>query len=111
MEKGKEHSSSTNVVVLSCCVCGYARREASHANHVAGDLQRAVLSTKYVMSGAVDVPLHPPGMPYLKVPPMGDVEVTDEQGNGIGHVNFKTKSAPPPPPPTIIKFGDVGVAP
>jgi len=50
-------------------------------------------------------------MPYLKAPPMGDVEVTDEKGNGIGHVNFKTESAPPPPPPTIIKFGDVGVAP
>lgn len=74
-------------------------------------MQRAVLATKYTMSGNVDVPLHPPGMPYLKAPPMGDVEVTDEKGNGIGHVNFKTESAPPPPPPTIIKFGDVGVAP
>ena len=42
---------------------------------------------------------------------MGDVQVTDPDGNPIGHVNFKTMPPPPAPPPTIIRFGDVGVAP
>lgn len=74
-------------------------------------VSRSQLRQQYVMSGNIDVPQHPPGMPYVKVPPMGDVGITSPDGNQIGHVTFNTLPLPPPPPPTIIRFGDVGVAP
>jgi len=65
----------------------------------------------YKMSGAIDVPTHPPGMPYIKSDPMGKMAITDPTGNQLGDVNFATAPEPVPPPPTVIRFGDVGVAP
>ena len=65
----------------------------------------------FQVSGAMDVPEHPPGMPYIKSPPMGEMELTGPDGESLGVVNLKTAPAPPAPPPTIIRFGDVGVAP
>uniref|UniRef100_A0A7S0VU92 Uncharacterized protein n=1 Tax=Hemiselmis tepida TaxID=464990 RepID=A0A7S0VU92_9CRYP len=90
------------VVCATACLVALAASPAQRA---------VVLTSKYTVTGDVDVPEHPPGMPYVKVPPMGDVAVTDPDGNAIGHVNFKTLPPPPAPPPTIIRFGDVGVAP
>ena len=51
------------------------------------------------------------GVPYIKAPPMGKVELTGPSGESMGVVNFKTAPKPPAPPPTIVRFGDVGVAP
>jgi len=42
---------------------------------------------------------------------MGKVELTGPSGESMGVVNFKTAPKPPAPPPTIVRFGDVGVAP
>ncbi|KAJ1492589.1 hypothetical protein T484DRAFT_2904361 [Baffinella frigidus] len=63
------------------------------------------------MSGAIDVPTHPPGMPYVKMDPMGKMAITNPDGDQLGSVNFQTAPDPIPPPPTIIRFGSVGVAP
>ena len=65
----------------------------------------------YKMSGSIDVPTHPPGMPYIKTDPMGKMAITDPDGNQLGNVNFQTAPEAPAPPPTTIRFGDVGVAP
>ena len=51
------------------------------------------------------------GVPYIKAPPMGKVQLTGPSGENMGYVNFKTAPLPPAPPPTIVRFGDVGVAP
>jgi hypothetical protein len=42
---------------------------------------------------------------------MGKVQLTGPSGENMGYVNFKTAPLPPAPPPTIVRFGDVGVAP
>ena len=42
---------------------------------------------------------------------MGKVQLTGPSGESMGYVNFKTAPRPPAPPPTIVRFGDVGVAP
>jgi hypothetical protein len=65
----------------------------------------------YAVGGSFQVPESPPGMPYVKAPPMGEVTLTSPDGENLGKVHIKTAPAPPGPPPTIIKFGDVGVAP
>jgi len=65
----------------------------------------------YSMSGGFDVPDHPPGVPWIKAPPMGKVQLTGPSGESMGYVNFKTAPQAPAPPPTIVRFGDVGVAP
>ena len=51
------------------------------------------------------------GVPYIKAPPMGKVQLTGPSGEVMGTVNIKTAPMPPAPPPTIVRFGDVGVAP
>ena len=51
------------------------------------------------------------GVPWIKAPPMGKVQLTGPSGENMGYVNFKTAPLPPAPPPTIVRFGDVGVAP
>mmetsp|Transcript_30044 Transcript_30044/g.47108 ORF Transcript_30044/g.47108 Transcript_30044/m.47108 type:complete len:356 (-) Transcript_30044:2506-3573(-) len=63
------------------------------------------------MSGNFQVPESPPGMPYIKAPPMGEVNLISPDGESLGKVAIKTAPPPPGPPPTVIKFGDVGVAP
>jgi len=66
---------------------------------------------QFKMSGAIDVPTHPPGMPYVKTDPMGTMTVTNPDGDILGDVTFKSMPNAPAPPPTVIRFGDVGVAP
>jgi len=65
----------------------------------------------FSVTGGFDVPDHPPGVPWIKAPPMGKVQLTGPSGESMGYVNFKTAPRPPAPPPTIVRFGDVGVAP
>jgi hypothetical protein len=66
---------------------------------------------QFNVNGGLNVPNHPPGMPYIKTDPMGSFDVTTPNGDNIGRVSVKTQPAPVAPPPTVIRFGDVGVAP
>ena len=66
---------------------------------------------QFSMSGGLEVPDHPPGMKWVKTDPMGSFEVTTPDGDSLGRIRVKTLPPPPAPPPTIIRFGDVGVAP
>jgi len=66
---------------------------------------------QFQVNGGLEVPDHPPGMKYVKTDPFGSFEVTTPDGNSLGKIKVKTLPPPPAPPPTIIRFGDVGVAP
>jgi len=66
---------------------------------------------QFSVNGGLEVPDHPPGMKYIKTDPIGAFDVTSPDGDSLGRIHVKTLPAPPAPPPTIIRFGDVGVAP
>lgn len=93
-------------VVYFCVVLS-----ATTASSRSSLLSRQEQLAGYTMSGAIDVPTHPPGMPYVKMDPMGKMAITNPDGDQLGSVNFQTAPDPIPPPPTIIRFGSVGVAP
>jgi len=66
---------------------------------------------QFSVNGGLEVPDHPPGMKWIKTDPIGSFDVTSPDGDSLGRIHVKTLPAPPAPPPTIIRFGDVGVAP
>ncbi|EKX31475.1 hypothetical protein GUITHDRAFT_122336 [Guillardia theta CCMP2712] len=70
----------------------------------------AQMLDQFHVAGAMEVPEHPPGMPYVKTDPIGSFEVTTPNGDSLGNVRIKTLPAPAAPPPTIIRFGDVAVS-
>jgi len=113
------------VCVLAGCVALAARRPAAlqqlmPALDLSGYYAQQEAAPQYAptqmlpqfsVNGGLEVPDHPPGMKYVKTDPMGSFEVTSPEGDTLGTVKVKTLPPPPAPPPTIIRFGDVGVAP
>eukprot|EP00960_Hanusia_phi_P067225 766577-Hanusia_phi.AAC.2 len=115
---GRYLLASVLAVAAVCVVVLFTGRASSHQQRLAL-LNKVSLASKnrmqklsdFTVSGSIDVPEHPPGLGYIKTPPMGKVQVVGRDGSPLGSIQFKTLPAPPGPPPTIIRFGDVSMAP